>query len=62
MSHATLEKTAVGAAGTDLASLVIAYHRRAHTSAKPADCAEEICRVAHQCISFEEMFFGMDDN
>lgn len=61
MSIATLETTAVQAdEGSDLASLVVAYHRRAHAGIEPAACAEKACRVAHQVVDLDAMFFGAD--
>lgn len=61
MSVATHERSTVGAdMGSDLASLVVAYHGRAHASENAADCVEKICRVASQCIDLDEMFFGVD--
>lgn len=60
MSIATLETTAIGSdEGSDLASLVVAYHRRAHQG-EPAGCAEKVCRVADQVVTLDAMFFGAD--
>lgn len=61
MSVATTERTAVGAdSGSDLASLVVAYHRRAHTAETIGDCPERMCQVAQSCIELDAMFFGVD--
>lgn len=64
MSTTTLEKTAVDT-GSDLASLVIAYHRAtsAHHSwntIEPELCEFQICRTAAECLKLDESFFGTD--
>lgn len=61
MSVATLEKQTAVDAGSDLASLVVAYHRRAHTSDSVKDCAEQMCKVAMECVELDAMFFGTGD-
>lgn len=61
MSVATLEGPSVGTdEGSDLASLVVAYHRRAHAGVDPAVCAEKVCRVADQVVNLDAMFYGDD--
>lgn len=60
MSVTTLDPVAVDT-GSDLASLVVAYHRRAHTTSSLADCAESMCRVAGECIELDAMFYGTSD-
>lgn len=60
MSTQTLEKTAVDT-GSDLASLVVAYHRRAHPAHHIHECAESMCRVAGECIDLDAMFYGTSD-
>lgn len=59
MSTTTLEKTAVGT-GSDLASLVIAYHRRQHSLAEPQNCDHDMCRAAAECLTLDEAFYGTD--
>ena len=59
MSTTTLEKTAVDT-GSDLAGLVIAYHRMHHMK-DPDECTHEMCRVAHECLDLDLMFFGTGD-
>lgn len=56
MSQVTLEKQTSVDAGSDLASLVIAYHRLNHKG-DPIDCAESMCRVAHECVSLDELLY-----
>lgn len=58
MSNATLEKTAVDT-GSDLASLVIAFHREKHTG-EPLDCQEMMCQTAFDVLTLDEMFYGTD--
>lgn len=58
MSVAQLERETV-AHGTDLASLVIAYHRKAH-GGSPAECSEQMCGVADEVVELDSMFFGAD--
>ena len=54
------KKTAVDA-GSDLASLVIAYHRKEHSEWKEAsECDQDMCRAAAQCINLDELFYGTD--
>lgn len=65
MSQATLEKKTAVDAGSDLASLVIAYHREAPehhdwSDVPPKDCKFDMCRAAAQCIDLDELFFGTD--
>lgn len=61
MSQATLEKKTSVDAGSDLASLVIAYHRVHHHDSKdPKDCFQDMCRVAGECIELDELFYGTD--
>lgn len=60
MSSATLEKTSVDT-GSDLASLVVAYHRRAHPASSLADCVESMCRVANECIELDAILYGTGD-
>lgn len=63
MSTATLEKTAVDT-GSDLASLVIAYHHKEHNDwldVEPADCRHGMCKVAAECLKLDESFYGTDD-
>lgn len=58
MSTTTLEKTAVGADdASDLASLVVAYHRVNHTG-EPSECEYKLCTVADQCLTLDAMFYG----
>lgn len=59
MSTTTLEKTAVDT-GSDLASLVIAYHRRQHALGEPEGCFHDMCRAAADCLNLDTLFFGMD--
>lgn len=61
MSVATLEKASAVDAGSDLASLVVAYHRRAHTADSVKDCSEHMCRIAMECVELDAMFFGTGD-
>lgn len=56
MSQATLERATAVDAGSDLASLVVAYHAKNHST----DCEEAMCRVARECIELDEMFYGTD--
>lgn len=59
MSLTTIEAPPVLADGaSDLASLVVAYHRQKH-SGEPADC-DSMCRVADQCVTLDAMFYGTD--
>lgn len=65
MSQATLEKKTAVDAGSDLASLVIAYHREAPdhhewTDVEPKDCKHSICRVADEVVSLDASFYGTD--
>lgn len=61
MSVATTERTVVGAdSGSDLASLVVAYHRRAHTADAIGECPEKMCQVAQSCVDLDAMFYGVD--
>lgn len=61
MSQATLEKKTAVDAGSDLASLVIAYHRVHHGDTKePGQCFQDMCRVAAECITLDELFYGTD--
>lgn len=59
MSVLSPEAVAVGN-GTDLASLVVAYHRRAHTSVFISECVEGMCRTANEVVELEEIMFGLD--
>lgn len=59
MSLATLETAVATPDGaSDLASLVVAYHRQKH-SGEPKDC-DSMCRVADQCVTLDAMFYGTD--
>lgn len=58
MSTTTLEKTAVDT-GSDLASLVIKFHRTWHETDDPAKCID-MCRVATECLTLDETFYGTD--
>jgi hypothetical protein len=61
VSQATLEKKTSVDAGSDLASLVIAYHRKFHVQNEdPASCFETMCRTAAECVKLDEMFYGTD--
>lgn len=60
-----MEKKTALDAGSDLASLVIAYHREAPdhhewTDVDPKDCKHDMCRVAHQVIYLDAMLYGTD--
>lgn len=60
MSTLALEKVVIGN-GTDLASLVIAYHHINHASTSPADCVEKMCATAHEVVEFDALMFpGLD--
>lgn len=62
MSQATLEKKTAVDAGSDLASLVIAYHHKHHGDwfPDPADCDEQMCRTADECVNLDALMFGTD--
>lgn len=65
MSQATLEKKTSVDAGSDLASLVIAYHHWSPdhhdwTDVAPKDCKHDMCRVAAECIDLDAAFYGTD--
>lgn len=58
------KKTAVDA-GSDLASLVIAYHRsspehNSWTDVDPAHCEHAMCRVADEVLSLDALMLGTD--
>lgn len=59
MSVLSPEKVALGN-GSDLASLVIAYHRINHAAASPAQCVESMCVTAHEVIEMDAMLYGLD--
>lgn len=62
MSTTTLEKTAVDT-GSDLASLVVAFHYKYHaewTDTPPDECPQTMCKVAAMCLTLDEAFFGTD--
>lgn len=59
MSVLSPERVAVGN-GTDLASLVVAYHRRAHTAVFVSECAEDMCRCANEVIELDALMLGLD--
>lgn len=58
MSQATLEKKTAVDAGSDLASLVIAFHRK-HHEGEPV-CCQAMCRAASECVSLDEALYGTD--
>lgn len=63
MSQATLEKKTAVDAGSDLASLVIAYHREKHgdwTDVDPSHCEHTMCRVADEVVNLDAQFYGTD--
>jgi hypothetical protein len=63
VSQATLEKKTSVDAGSDLASLVIAYHRENHgdwADVDPKLCPYDMCPVAAQCLDLDASFFGTD--
>lgn len=60
MSQATLEKKTSVDAGSDLASLVIAFHRNWHTETDDPKKCIDMCRVAGECIELDEQFYGTD--
>lgn len=63
MSQATLEQKTSVDAGSDLASLVIAYHRQHHgdwTDVDPALCEHTMCRVADEVVGLDALLLGTD--
>lgn len=65
MSTTTLEKTAVDT-GSDLASMVIAYHRATPShhdwvDKDPEKCEYAICRTAAECLKLDESLYGTGD-
>lgn len=59
MSLPTLEKATAVDAGSDLASLVIAYHRENHHG-DPDECLAPMCKVAGEVVGLDELFYGTD--
>ena len=59
MSVLSPERVAVGN-GSDLASLVVAYHRRAHMSVFISECAEDMCRTANEVIELDSLMYELD--
>lgn len=60
MSTTTLDIVKVDT-GSDLASLVVAYHRRAHTTDDITKCTESMCVVANDCVTLDAVFYGTGD-
>lgn len=60
MSVLSPERFAVIGNGSDLASLVVAYHRRAHATILVSECAEDMCRTANEVIELDSMLYELD--
>lgn len=60
MSVLSPERLVIIGNGSDLASLVISYHRRAHATVFISECVEDMCRTANEVVELDSMLYELD--